>query len=399
MKLSGKKILLGVTGSIAAYKAVELCRLLVKEGAGVRVVMTPPALDFITPLTLSVVSKNPVVHSMTSADATWNNHVEAGLWADLILIAPATANTISKMVSGQCDNMLMAVYLSARCPVMVAPAMDHDMYLHPATQNNISILKERNHLFCGPAKGELASGLNGEGRMEEPEVLLKAVSDFFLNRQDLKGKKVLISAGPTREAIDAVRYISNRSSGRMGFAIAEEMVMRGAEVTLIAGPNHLAVPSHLKYINVESAGDMYNACMKYYAESDITIMSAAVADFTPESKANHKIKKTEGIPNITLTPTVDILGEMGKKKRNDQVLVGFALETTNGIEYAYDKLKRKNLDLVVMNTLQDKGAGFETDTNKVTIIDSNNSLTDYELKSKREVAVDIVNKIIESSNA
>ncbi len=398
MKLSGKKILLGVTGSIAAYKSAELCRLLVKEGAGVRVIMTPPASDFITPLTLSVVSKNPVLSEFTSGN-NWNNHVEAGLWADLFLIAPASANTIAKMNAGICDNLLLAVYLSARCPVMLAPAMDHDMYLHASTQQNILLLKSRNHIFIGPSKGELASGLIGEGRMEEPEVILDAVADFFLRSQKLKGKKVLITAGPTREAIDPVRYISNRSSGKMGFAIAETFYHQGADVTLIAGPNNLTRPSGISYISVESAEEMRNACLDNFNDADITIMSAAVADFTPETIAENKIKKSTAVSNIPLIPTVDILAELGKKKKPSQFLTGFALETENGVNYALDKLRKKNLDLIVLNTLADEGAGFSTDTNKITIIDRKENIFEYPLKSKKQVAADIVNKILENYHA
>lgn len=398
MKLSGKKILLGVTGSIAAYKSAELCRLLVKEGAGVRVIMTPPASDFITPLTLSVVSKNPVLSEFTTAD-NWNNHVEAGLWADLFLIAPASANTMAKMNAGICDNLLLAVYLSARCPVMIAPAMDHDMYLHESTQQNIRQLKSRNHIFVGPSKGELASGLTGEGRMEEPEIILDAVSDFFLRSQKLKGKKVLITAGPTREAIDPVRYISNRSSGKMGFAIAEAFHHQGADVTLVAGPNNLMRPSGVAYVSVESASEMLHACLDHFNDADITIMSAAVADFTPETIAENKIKKSAAASNIPLVPTVDILAELGKRKTPSQFLTGFALETENGVNYALDKLRRKNLDLIVLNTLADEGAGFSTDTNKITIIDRKENIFDYPLKSKKQVAADIVNKILEIYHA
>jgi phosphopantothenoylcysteine decarboxylase/phosphopantothenate--cysteine ligase len=399
VKLSGKKILLGVTGSIAAYKSAELCRLLVKEGAGVKVIMTAPASDFITPLTLSVVSGNPVYSGFTNENNIWNNHVDAGLWADLFLIAPATANTIAKMATGMCDNFLLASYLSSRCPVMIAPAMDHDMFLHEATQQNLEVLRKRKHMIVGPAYGELASGLTGEGRMEEPPVIAEAVRSFFLRRNDLKGKHVLITAGPTREAIDPVRYISNRSSGRMGFALAKEFADRGAEVTLVAGPNSIAVPQNIHYITTENASSMLAECMKYFRQSDIIVMSAAVADFTPEKVAEQKIKKTDSSSNISLVATVDILSEMGKMKTNGQFLTGFALETENEITNAISKLKRKNLDLVVLNTLADEGAGFGTETNKVTLIDKKENITDFPLKSKSEVAVDIVNKIIELNHA
>ena len=395
MQLNGKKILLGVTASIAAYKAVELCRLLVKEGADVKVIMTHAAQDFVTPLTFSVVSKNTVSIDLISSSQTWNNHVELGLWADLFLIAPATANTIAKFSYGLCDNLLTAVYLSARCKVIIAPAMDHDMFLHGSTQQNISSLINRGNQIIGPARGELASGLVGEGRMEEPDVIVKQVKDFFLTGTELKGKKVLLTAGPTQEAIDPVRFISNHSSGKMGFALAEELSRRGAEVTLVAGPNHLQKPSGVNVIPVVSAQDMWTACMNYYPSSDITIMCAAVADFTPLITADHKIKKDNASPVIALKPTIDILSEMGKQKRAGQMLVGFALESKDALTYAKDKLARKNLDLVVMNSIADDNAGFNFDTNKITIIDRAGSVTGYELKSKCDVAIDIVNKILE----
>ncbi len=395
MQLNGKKILLGVTASIAAYKAVELCRLLVKEGAEVKVLMTPAAKDFITPLTFSVISKNPVSIDLISSTQTWNNHVELGLWADLFLIAPATANTLAKFSFGLCDNLLTAVYLSARCQVMIAPAMDHDMFLHDATQQNISTLTNHGNIIISPVKGELASGLIGEGRMEEPDVILNSVKDFFFSDGEFKGKKILITAGPTQEAIDPVRFISNHSSGKMGFAIAEELRRRGAEVTLIAGPNHLIAPKGVSVIPVVSAQDMWSACMKYYAASDITIMCAAVADFTPEEVANHKIKKDNAAQVIPLKPTTDILAEMGKQKKKGQLLVGFALESKDALAYAMDKLKRKNLDLVVMNSIADENAGFNFDTNKVTMIDKSGEVSGFELKSKKDVAIDIVNKILE----
>ncbi len=399
MKLSGKKVLLCITGSIAAYKAADLCRLLIKEGAGVKVIMTSPASSFITPLTLSVVSKNTVYTDFLGEGGNWNNHVELGMWADLMLVAPATANIISKMATGQCDNFLLATYLSARCPVMIAPAMDHDMYLHPATQNNLEVLSKRKHFIVGPAKGELASGLTGEGRLEEPETLLKAVVDFFLTGNELKGINVLVSAGPTREAIDPVRFISNRSSGKMGFAIAEQLRSHGANVTLVAGPNNLVQPYGIHYIGVESAKQMADACLSEFTKSSIIIMSAAVADYTPEVVAEQKIKKSSASPNIVLTPSVDILAQMGQQKKNNQFLVGFALETEDALRHAIDKLKRKNLDLIVLNTLADHGAGFEKDTNKITLIDKKEKVINFDLKSKKEVAADIVNKIIELTHA
>lgn len=342
MHLNGKKILLGVTASIAAYKAVELCRLLVKEGAEVKVIMTPSTLEFITPLTFSVVSKNPVLIDMVSGSNTWNNHVELALWADLLIIAPATANTLAKFSYGLCDNLLTAVFLSARCRVMIAPAMDHDMYGHSATQQSIAALKERGNIIIGPAKGELASGLTGDGRMEEPEVIIEEVMSFFLTSRDLAGKKVLLTAGPTRESIDPVRYISNQSSGKMGFAIAEELCNRGADVTLISGPNKLKISNRIKNIPVISAQDMHKACMDYFSECDIAIMAAAVADYAPDTVASEKIKKSNSSTVITLKPTIDILAEMGKKKKG-QFLVGFALETNDALNNAKDKLKEKTL--------------------------------------------------------
>ena len=397
MQLNGKKILLGVTASIAAYKAVELCRLLTKEGADVKVIMTPASHDFIAPLTFSVISKNPVLSNLISDNQTWNNHVELGLWADLLVIAPATTNTIAKMAYGLCDNLLTAVYLSARCPTFIAPAMDHDMFAHSSTEMNLQALKDRGHQIIGPASGELASGLVGDGRMEEPSIILNSISNFFFESRPLTGKKVLVTAGPTQEAIDPVRFISNHSSGKMGFAIAAELVRYGAEVILIAGPNHLPKPQGLTLISVISAQEMLVACMNHYHQSDIAVMSAAVADFTPELVAEHKIKKSNAMPLVTLKPTVDILFEMGKKKQPNQYLVGFALESKDAINYGKEKLKHKNLDLVVVNSLEDKGAGFNSDTNKITMIDMKGVVENFELKNKQDVAKDIVNKIIKEN--
>ena len=394
MQLNGKKILLGVTASIAAYKAVELCRLLVKEGADVRVIMTPSTIDFITPLTFSVISKNPVLIDLVSEKQTWNNHVELALWADLLIIAPATANSIAKFSFGLCDNLLSAVFLSARCPVMIAPAMDHDMYGHNTMQINLDTLKDRGNTIIGPAKGELASGLTGDGRMEEPPTILESVKRFFLTGRELAGKKVLVTAGPTREAIDPVRYISNQSSGKMGFAIAEEFKSRGADVTLIAGPNNLKISNGIKIIPVISALDMHLACMEEFRKSDIAIMAAAVADFTPDNVAEQKIKKSNSTAVITLKPTTDILAEMGSQKKKGQLLVGFALETNDALNNAKDKLRIKNLDLIVLNSLADEGAGFNYDTNKITMIAADGESIEYDLKSKQAVAQDIVNKII-----
>lgn len=397
MQLSGKKILLGVTGSIAAYKSADLIRLLIKEGATVKVVMTPCAHDFITALTLSTLSKNPVLTEFINDNGSiWNNHVELGLWADLFLIAPASANTLSKLANGNCDNLLTACYLSAKCPVYVAPAMDLDMFKHPSTKKNLESLVSYGNKIIGPASGELASGLSGEGRMTEPEEIVTYIIKECNNKQSLKKKKILITAGPTQEAIDPVRFISNHSSGKMGFSIAEEIAGRGGEVTLISGPGNLKpVHNNIRHIKIISADDMYHACMKEYDKSDITIMAAAVADFSPTEKAGVKIKKDKADPVIELKPTVDILGEMGKRKKKNQLLVGFALETNDERANAEKKLKNKNLDFIVLNSIRDKGAGFNTDTNKITIIEKNNSATGFELKPKSEVAADIVNKIVQ----
>lgn len=397
MKLSGKKILLGVTGSIAAYKSAELTRLLVKQGAVVKVVMTPSSHDFITPLTLSTLSKNPVFTEFKNGtDGTWNNHVELGLWADFLLIAPASANTIAKFANGICDNLLTAVYLSAKCPVYIAPAMDLDMYKHPATKSNLDKLLFNGNKIIGPADGELASGLSGEGRMVEPIKIEACIIKECITAGSLKGKKILVTAGPTHEAIDPIRYISNYSSGKMGFAIAEEFAGRGGDITLISGPGNL-IPHHnnIKQIKIVSADELFSACMKEFEKNDITIMSAAVADFTPAVKAGNKIKKDAAVPVIELKPTVDVLGEMGKRKKENQLLVGFALETNNEQANAEKKLKNKNLDFIVLNSMNDKGAGFNSDTNKITIIEKNNRVTEFGLKSKAEVAADLAEKIIE----
>lgn len=397
MKLSGKKIVVGVTGSIAAYKSAELIRLLIKEGAVVKVVMTASSHDFITPLTLSTLSKHPVLTDFKNGtDGTWNNHVELGLWADLILIAPASANSIAKFANGICDNLLTAVYLSAKCPVYIAPAMDLDMYRHASTKSNLEKLISYGNKIIGPASGELASGLSGLGRMTEPDEIAAFIIKEYNIEQPLKGKKILITAGPTREAIDPVRYISNHSSGKMGFAIAEEMAKAGGQVTLISGPGNLKTVHHtIKNIKVVSANEMHKACSKNFDKADIVIMAAAVADYTPVNTASQKIKKEGTAPLIELKPTVDILSEMGKRKRKSQVLVGFALETNDERANAEKKLKNKNLDFIVLNSLRDSGAGFNTDTNKITIIDKNKKVTAFGLKSKTEVAADIVNKVIQ----
>ena len=404
--LKGKKVLLGVTGSIAAYKAALLVRLLVKGGAEVKVVMTPDAQDFITPLTLSVLSKNQVATGFVSNDdGTWNNHVELALWADLIIVAPATANTLSKMVSGACDNLLMGVFLSAKCPVWIAPAMDLDMYNHPATQRNLKALENDGYILIPVDSGELASGLEGAGRMAEPETIVELMKDQAFKgsskkKTTLEGKHAMVSAGPTHEAIDPVRFIGNRSSGKMGFAIAEELASRGAHVQLIAGPTHLSkIHPGIEINPVVSAEQMYSACLEKSGEQDIMVMAAAVADFTPQKSHGQKIKKNGKEMELKLEPTQDILKELGKQKNQDQVLVGFALETENELKNAQTKLKKKNLDMVVLNSLNDDGAGFETDTNKITIIHKDNEFINFELKSKEMVAIDIVDQIENHLNA
>ncbi|HCA82314.1 MAG TPA: bifunctional phosphopantothenoylcysteine decarboxylase/phosphopantothenate--cysteine ligase CoaBC [Flavobacteriales bacterium] len=393
--LQGKKIILGITGSIAAYKIAHLTRLLVKEGAEVRVIMTAAATDFITPLTLATLSKNPVLQdtiaSRTSGE--WNNHVELGLWADLFLIAPASANTIAKMANGQCDNLLLASYLSARCPVMIAPAMDLDMYVHPAVKSNLDRLRSFGHLVLDAAKGELASGLNGQGRMQEPEDLLNEIRKALSKKKDLAGKTVLITAGPTHEAIDPVRFIGNNSSGKMGIAIADEALSRGAKVILICGPSSVKSAEGVMRIDVTGADEMFKAVKKYFSGSHIAIHAAAVADYRPAQRASQKIKKKDAALTIELEPTTDILKWCGEHKSKKQFLVGFALETENEIENARKKIRSKHLDLIVLNSLNDKGAGFAYDTNKVTLIGSNNKLARFELKSKQAVATDILDAV------
>lgn len=395
--LEGKKILLGVCGGIAAYKTAYLTRLLVKAGAEVQIVMSPGAHQFITPLTLATLSKKPVLTDFSSGDqGEWNNHVKLGMEADLMVITPLTANTLSKMASGVCDNLLMAVYLSARCPVMFAPAMDLDMYKHETTVENIAKLKSYGNILINPGVGELASGLEGEGRMAEPEEIVNEIKNHFLLGSSLKGKKFLISAGPTYEAIDPVRFIGNHSSGKMGAHIAEEAAKRGAQVSLVMGPSS-AVTNHpnIKRIDVTSAEEMYKACTKNFKSVDAAIMTAAVADYRPKDVASEKIKKKDVSLQIELEPTKDILAELGKKKSKKQVLVGFALETENEEANANKKLKAKNLDMIVLNSLRDKGAGFKHDTNKITIIGRDNKTTNFELKSKKEVAEDIINALAE----
>lgn len=398
--LKGKKIILGICGSIAAYKAAVLTRLLVKEGADVKVVMTASAADFITPLTLSVLSKNPVNTQFVNEGSEWNNHVELGLWADALIIAPASANTLAKMANGLCDNLLLAVYLSARCPVHIAPAMDLDMLQHPSTKDNIVRLKSFGNNIIEPAFGELASGLIGNGRMAEPEEIVTYLENVFTTGLALKGKKALVTAGPTYEAIDPVRFIGNHSSGKMGFAIAEALADKGAEVYLVSGPTQQQT-SHpgVTVKHVTSADEMYTACLAVFNTTDITVLSAAVADYRPTTVADQKIKKKEGTLNIELTKTQDIAQSLGKLKRNNQIIVGFALETEHEQANAEKKLEAKNFDLIVLNSLNDKGAGFGHDTNKITIIDRKQQQKKFGIKNKKEVARDIVSVILENLHA
>jgi len=395
--LSGKKILLGITAGIAAYKTASLVRLFIKSGAEVKVIMTPASKDFITPLTLSTLSKNPVhstFYDTEDENEQWNNHVDLGLWADYFVVAPATANTLSKMANGTCDNLLLATYLSAKCPVYFAPAMDLDMYIHPSTKENLVTLKSFGNTIIPATSGELASGLVGEGRMAEPADIVSFIEKDILSSLPLKGKKLLLTAGPTYEAIDPVRFIGNHSSGKMGFAIAEAAANLGAEVYLISGPSHQQTKNALiKKIDVVSAEEMYEAAHAYFKQVDIAILSAAVADYKPKNIVTQKIKKKDATLNIELIPTKDILASLGEIKQQ-QFLVGFALETDNELENAKSKLKRKNLDAIVLNSLQDEGAGFATDTNKITIIDKNLKEKSFKLKSKLAVAKDIMNEIV-----
>ncbi len=396
--LRGKKILLGITGGIAAYKTASLVRLFIKAGAEVRVVMTPAAKDFITPLTLSTLSKNEVYSSFTEEEEeVWNNHVELGLWADLMLIAPATANTLSKMATGNSDNFLLATYVSAKCPVFFAPAMDLDMYKHPSTKNSFETLKNYGNFMIPAGTGELASGLSGEGRMAEPEEIFQFLEDHLSASLPLRGKRVMITAGPTYEAIDPVRFIGNHSSGKMGYEIAKAAADLGAEVTLISGPTHLQIAEdHIDLVKVVSTQQMYDAAMTNFDAADVVIAAAAVADYRPESVADQKIKKADETLTIRLTKTQDILRSLGERKQH-QKLIGFALETNNELENAKAKLLKKNLDFVVLNSLQDKGAGFQKDTNKVSFVFQDEVKT-FGLKPKSEVAVDILNEIIELLN-
>ncbi|PRX54509.1 bifunctional phosphopantothenoylcysteine decarboxylase/phosphopantothenate--cysteine ligase CoaBC [Flagellimonas meridianipacifica] len=395
--LSGKKVLLGVTGGIAAYKTTFLTRLLIKAGAEVKVVLTSSASSFVSPLTLSTLSKNPVLTDFVSEEdgsISWNNHVELGLWADLMIIAPATANTLSKMANGTCDNLLLATYLSAKCPVYFAPAMDLDMYKHPSTKATMDTLISYGNKMIPAESGELASGLHGEGRMAEPETILSFIKNDLVSGLPLRDKKVLITAGPTHEAIDPVRYLGNRSSGTMGFELAKTAANKGAQVVLVSGPTNLdVVHDRIQLVRVTSAQEMYEICHKYYADMDIAISAAAVADYRPKEVHAEKMKKKEGDLVIELERNPDILLSMGQQKKN-QFLVGFALETENEMENAKDKLERKNLDAIVLNSLKDDGAGFGSGTNKVSFIDKNLEIKTFALKTKPEVASDIWNEII-----
>ncbi|MCX3266256.1 bifunctional phosphopantothenoylcysteine decarboxylase/phosphopantothenate--cysteine ligase CoaBC [Pedobacter agri] len=393
--LKNKNIILGVCGSIAAYKSAFLVRLLVKAGANVKVILTPDGAHFITPLTLATLSKNPVYTQYFEEETgVWSNHVELGLWADFIIIAPISANTLAKLATGICDNLLTAVYLSAKCPVYVAPAMDLDMWKHESTQNNINQISTYGNIVISPGSGELASGLHGEGRMAEPEEIVAFLLDSIKQSLPLNGKKVMVTAGPTYEAIDPVRFIGNHSSGKMGFALADELAKLGADVTLIAGPTAQKSNAYVKRIDVVSAEEMLNACTSIFSETDITVMCAAVADYRPKIIASQKIKKQESALVLELEKTVDILATLGKNKRESQILVGFALETNDEENYAKGKLEKKNLDLVVLNSLNDQGAGFKADTNKITIFNKALERTLFELKSKTEVAKDICTAIL-----
>ena len=397
MELKGKNILLGITGGIAAYKAAILVRLLVKEGAQVKVVMTKLAKEFITPLTLATLSKNPIlVDFFNPENGQWNSHVDLGSWSDLYVIAPATANSMGKMAHAVADNLLITTYLSAKCPVMLAPAMDLDMFQHPANTKNIETLKSYGNIIIEPESGELASGLIGKGRMAEPEVITKSIIDFFSSKKKLKTKKILVTAGPTFEPIDPVRFIGNYSSGKMGYAIAEELASRGAEVILVSGPTNLDVSNPLiTKISIQTAQEMYDESVKYFPDCEAAIMSAAVADFKPETQFDKKVKRGKDNMQISLKPNKDIAARLGEMKNEKQLLVGFALETNNEIENAKLKIKNKNLDFIVLNSLNEKGAGFGHDTNKISIIDDQYNQTNFDLKSKNDVAVDIVETLIE----
>ena len=392
--LEGKKILIGITGSIAAYKSIYLVRLLVKAGAEVKVVMTASAKDFVSALTLSTLSKNPVLVDLFD-EQSWANHVMLGRWADVMVIAPLSCNTLAKMAHGLCDNLLLAVYLSATCPVVVVPAMDEDMWHHASTKDNLKKIASFGNKINPVEKGELASGLYGDGRMAEPETIIQFIDEHFFLPKDLEGKRVLVTAGPTHEPIDPVRFIGNNSSGKMGIALSQELAARGADVSLVLGPTALKpMGKGIRLIKVNTAEEMFDACIKEFPHTDIAIMSAAVADYTPLNKSTEKIKKQSDDLSIALVKTQDILKKLGEQKRNGQILVGFALETDNEKEYALNKLKTKNADLIVMNSLNDAGAGFGYDTNKVTIFEKNGNEIAYEVKPKQQVARDIVDRIV-----
>jgi len=395
MQLAGKRIILGVSGSIAAYKSIILSRLLLREGAEVQVILTPSALDFVTPLTFSALTGKPVLSSMIAGDMTWNNHVHLALWADLFLIMPLSANTLSALSEGRCENLLQAVFLSARCPVMVAPAMDHDMYLHPATVQNLEILRRRGCIIADAVEGELASGLTGQGRVEEPENMLKRVIAHFSDRPGrLKGKSFLVSAGPTREPIDEVRYITNHSSGKMGLAVVDSLLSEGASVVLVAGPLQVEVPRGVLHVPVVTAAEMMKACLGYFDKVDAVVMTAAVSDYRPVETLKGKMKKGQEQWSLELTKTGDILSTLGERKREGQLLVGFALEAADEVKNAREKLIRKNLDLVVLNSIRDPGAGFGVDTNKITILHKDNTSKEYPLLEKAVAGGIIVETII-----
>ena len=396
--LRGKKIILGICGSIAAYKTAFLVRLLVQAGAEVKVIMTSEAIKFITPLTLSTLSKNEVLVNISS-DSNWENHALIGRWADVMIIAPLSCNTLSKMSTGLCDNLLMAVYLSATCPVLVAPAMDEDMWLHPSTKNNLANLASFGNVIIPVGVGELASGLSGSGRMAEPEEIVLMLETHFKVKDDFKGKNVLVTAGPTYEAIDPVRFIGNHSSGKMGIAIAREFYARGAKVHLVIGPVGEALPEGVHITAVTSASEMFEACKNVFPLMDITVMSAAVADYKALDVAANKIKKNEEDLTLVFKKTVDILKHLGSVKTDKQILVGFALETNNEVDNAKQKLVKKNADLIVLNSLNDAGAGFKHDSNKITIFDKKGGEIAFQTKNKKAVAIDIVNTILKYSNA
>ncbi|WP_127126792.1 bifunctional phosphopantothenoylcysteine decarboxylase/phosphopantothenate--cysteine ligase CoaBC [Pseudoflavitalea rhizosphaerae] len=390
----GKKILLAITGSIAAYKSILIVRLLIKAGAEVRVVLTPSAKDFVTPLTLSTLSKHPVISELFTEEA-WSNHVMLGRWADVMLIAPLSCNTLAKMATGQCDNIVLATYLSATCPVVVAPAMDEDMWHHPTTRDNLARLGSFGNKVIPVNKGELASGLHGDGRMAEPEHILQYLEDHLFQRQDLEGQRALVTAGPTYEPLDPVRFIGNHSSGKMGIAIAEELARRGAEVHLVLGPSsYTTTAKGIEIQRVQTAEEMYQACTLHWPSASLAVMSAAVADYSPTNLSQEKIKKSEDNFTLELSKTKDILASLGASKHNGQVLVGFALENRNEREYAQSKLQKKNADMIVLNSLNDNGAGFGFDTNKVTIFEKDGNEIPYERKPKTQVARDIVDRIV-----